>query len=81
MPEETIRCRNRTRDLGVRSGGSRVRSVSCELGKRIATDQVEIPASSTVKDLAAGSDFAFDHRWVYPLKRIPGEWRVFSVRA
>jgi hypothetical protein len=36
-------------------------------------------ASSTVKDLVAGSGLAFEDRGAYELKGIPGEWRLYAV--
>jgi len=41
----------------------------------------EILVSSTVRDLVAGSDIAFDDRGMHSLKGVPGEWRLFSVRS
>jgi len=37
--------------------------------------------SSTVKDLVAGSGLEFDDRGVHDLKGVPGEWRLYAVRA
>jgi class 3 adenylate cyclase len=42
-------------------------------------DAGEVLISSTVKDLAAGSDLAFDDRGAHELKGIPGEWRLYAV--
>jgi class 3 adenylate cyclase len=39
----------------------------------------EIVASSTVKDLAAGSAIRFHARGAHALKGIPGEWSLFAV--
>jgi class 3 adenylate cyclase len=39
----------------------------------------EILASSTVKDLVAGSGLAFEDRGTHELKGVPGEWRLYSV--
>jgi len=36
--------------------------------------------SQTVKDLVAGSGIEFEDRGAYPLKGIPGEWRLYAVR-
>jgi hypothetical protein len=35
--------------------------------------------SSTVKDLVAGSGLDFEERGTYPLKGVPGEWRLYAV--
>jgi class 3 adenylate cyclase len=39
----------------------------------------EVLVSSTVKDLVAGSGYAFDDRGEHELKGVPGTWRLFSV--
>jgi pimeloyl-ACP methyl ester carboxylesterase len=39
----------------------------------------EILASSTVKDLVAGSGIEFEDRGVHELKGVPGGWRLFAV--
>jgi class 3 adenylate cyclase len=39
----------------------------------------EILVSSTVKDLVAGSQLAFDERGTHELKGVPGEWRLYAV--
>jgi hypothetical protein len=37
--------------------------------------------SSTVKDLVAGAGLAFADRGARTLKGVPGEWRLYAVRA
>lgn len=39
----------------------------------------EILASSTVKDLVAGSGIAFEDRGVQALRGVPEEWRIMAV--
>jgi class 3 adenylate cyclase/DNA-binding CsgD family transcriptional regulator len=39
----------------------------------------EVLASSTVRDLVAGSGLAFEDRGHHPLAGIPGEWPLFAV--
>jgi class 3 adenylate cyclase len=39
----------------------------------------EVLASSTVKDLVAGSDIMFTDRGTHALKGVPDEWRVFTA--
>jgi len=39
----------------------------------------EVLVSSTVKDLVAGSGFAFDDRGEHELKGVPGTWRLYAV--
>ena len=40
----------------------------------------EVICSRTVKDLVAGSEFAFDDRGVCTLKGVPDEWQLYAVR-
>jgi class 3 adenylate cyclase len=35
-------------------------------------------ASSTVKDLVAGSDSRFSERGAHKLKGVPGRWRIYA---
>jgi class 3 adenylate cyclase len=39
----------------------------------------EVLASSTVKDLVAGSGIDFEDRGAHTLRGVPGEWRVYAV--
>jgi class 3 adenylate cyclase len=39
----------------------------------------EILASSTVKDLVAGSGIRFEDRGMHALKGVPGEWHLFKA--
>jgi class 3 adenylate cyclase/pimeloyl-ACP methyl ester carboxylesterase len=41
----------------------------------------EVLVSGSVPPLVAGSGIAFDDRGVRPLKAVPGEWRLFAVKA
>ena len=41
----------------------------------------EVLASSTVKDLVAGSDIMFTDRGTHALKGVPDEWRVFTAET
>jgi pimeloyl-ACP methyl ester carboxylesterase len=41
----------------------------------------EVLASSTVKDLVAGSGIAFADRGEHVLRGVPGEWRIFSAQG
>jgi class 3 adenylate cyclase len=41
----------------------------------------EVLASSTVKDLVAGSDIMFTDRGTHALKGVPDKWRVFTAEA
>jgi len=59
----------------------KVGGIAVHIGARIANEAAagEVLASSTVKDLVAGSGIAFADRGVVELKGVPGEWRLFSV--
>lgn len=77
-------------DLDVRAG---IHTGECELvdekiagiavvtGARISSLAApgEVLVSSTVKDLVAGSGFAFDDRSEHELKGVPGSWRLYAV--
>ena len=39
----------------------------------------ELRVSSVVKDLVAGSEFAFEGRGQHELKGVPGTWRLYAV--
>ena len=41
----------------------------------------EVLISRTVKDLVAGSGIEFDDRGEHELKGVPGEWRLYAVKA
>lgn len=41
----------------------------------------EVIVSSTVKDLVVGSGLEFDDRGSHVLKGVPGEWRLYQVKA
>jgi class 3 adenylate cyclase len=61
--------------------GDDVGGIAVHIGARVASlaDAGEVLVSSTVKDLVAGSGLRFDERGTYPLKGIPGEWRIFTA--
>jgi len=83
---------DRVRDLGieVRAG---VHTGECEvvegkctgltvsIGARVASTAgpSEVRVSQTVKDLVAGSGFAFDERGEHELKGVPGTWRIYAA--
>lgn len=62
--------------IGEDVGGLAVHIAARVLGK--AGDS-EVWVSRTVKDLVVGSGFDFTEQGVYNLKRISGDWRLFSV--
>ena len=59
----------------------KVAGIAVHTGARVASLAVadEVLASSTVKDLVAGSGITFKERGQHELKGIPGEWRLFAV--
>jgi pimeloyl-ACP methyl ester carboxylesterase len=63
--------------------GDKLGGIAVHIGARVAgaAHPGEILVSSTVKDLVAGSGIEFDDRGVRALKGIPGEWRLFAVKA
>jgi class 3 adenylate cyclase len=82
----------RVRDLGieVRAGlhtgecrviDGKVGGVAVSIGARIAATagESEVRVSQTVKDLVAGSGFAFDHAGEHELKGVPDRWHVYRV--
>lgn len=61
--------------------GDDVGGIAVHIGARVASlaNAGEVLVSGTVKDLVAGSGLRFDERGTYPLKGIPGEWRIFTA--
>jgi pimeloyl-ACP methyl ester carboxylesterase len=57
--------------------------IAVHTGARIAATAGpnEILASSTVRDLVAGSGIEFQDRAVHLLKGVPGEWHLYAVAA
>ena len=51
------------------------------VGSRISSvaSSGEVFASSTVKDLVAGSGIAFEDRGEHELKGVPGTWSLYAV--
>jgi len=61
----------------------KVAGIAVHTGARVAAlaHSGEVLVSSTVKDLVAGSGIEFVERGLHELKGIPGEWRLFALRA
>lgn len=59
----------------------KVRGIAVHTGARVAGKAApgEVLASSTVKDLVAGSGLVFEDRGMHPLKGVPNEWHLFAV--
>jgi YVTN family beta-propeller protein len=83
----------RVRDLGIdiRAGvhvgeveqvGSKVAGITVPIASRImaAANPGEVLASSTVRELAAGSGLRFEDRGQRELKGVPGSWSVFAAQ-
>jgi class 3 adenylate cyclase len=73
---------------GVHTGEVEVRGtdlggLAVHIGARIAglARGGEVLASTTVRDLLAGSSISFDERGEHQLKGVPGTWRLFAARA
>jgi pimeloyl-ACP methyl ester carboxylesterase len=63
--------------------GDKLRGIAVHIGARVAAlaSAGEILASSTVRDLVAGSGIEFRDRGTATLKGVPGEWRLYAVQA
>ena len=61
--------------------GDDVSGIGVHIAARVAAlaGSGELLASRTVKDLVAGSDFAFTSRGVHSLKGVPEEWELLAV--
>jgi class 3 adenylate cyclase len=58
-----------------------VRGIAVNIGARVAglAGPSEVLASSTVKDLVAGSALEFEDRGTHDLKGVPGSWKLYAV--
>ena len=63
--------------------GDKLGGIAVHIGARVAAlaGPDEILASSTVKDLVAGSGLRFEDRGVHNLRGVPGEWRLFAAEG
>ena len=61
--------------------GEDVGGISVHIAARVMTEagSGEVLVSRTVKDLVAGSGFAFEDRGVRELKGLPESWQLFAV--
>jgi class 3 adenylate cyclase len=61
--------------------GSEVRGIAVHTGSRVAAKAGpgEVLASSTVKDLVAGSGLEFEDRGSHELKGVAGECHLYAV--
>ena len=60
---------------------NKVAGIAVSIGARVANQARpgEVLVSQTVRDLVAGSGFAFEDRGAAELKGVPGEWRLYAV--
>ena len=79
--EVEIRAGVHTGEIEVLDSG--IGGIAVHIGARIAAlaGAGEIVVSSTVKDLVAGAEIAFDDRGAHALKGVQDEWRVFAVHS
>jgi pimeloyl-ACP methyl ester carboxylesterase len=63
--------------------GDEIRGIAVHTGARVAAlaGAGEVLASSTVRDLVAGSGLEFEDRGSHELKGVPGEWRLYAVAS
>jgi pimeloyl-ACP methyl ester carboxylesterase len=87
-----IRDAARTLGLQIRFGlhtgelemvGTEIRGIAVHTGARVAAlaGAGEVLASSTVRDLVAGSGLEFEDRGSHELKGVPGEWHLYAVAS
>jgi class 3 adenylate cyclase len=74
--------------VGIHTGecervGEKLAGLAVHVGARVAAaaGAGEVLVSGTVRDLVAGSGFAFDNRGEHELKGVPGSWRLLRVVA
>lgn len=76
-----VRAGVHTGELEVR--GDDIAGVAVHIGARVATRAAagEVMASSTVRDLVAGSKFEYRSSGEHALKGVPGTWTLYSVQS
>ena len=72
--------------VGIHTGecervGEKLAGLAVSIGARVSAAAAagEVLVSGTVRDLVAGSGFAFEDRGERELKGVPGSWRLYSV--
>ncbi|MFQ5931600.1 MAG: adenylate/guanylate cyclase domain-containing protein, partial [Nitrospiraceae bacterium] len=87
-----IRDAVRTLGIEIRAGlhtgecevmGDKLGGIAVHIGARVAAmaKASEVLASSTAKDLVAGSGIHFESRGTHTLKGVPGKWALFAVTS
>ena len=63
--------------------GDDIGGIGVHIGARVSAlaGANDVLVSSTLGDLAIGSDLEFEERGVHELKGVPGEWRLFAVAS
>jgi class 3 adenylate cyclase len=77
-----IRAGLHTGEIELREGDD-IGGIAVHIAARVMAEAGpgEVVCSRTVKDLVAGSEFAFDDRGVCTLRGVPDQWQLFSVSA
>jgi class 3 adenylate cyclase len=59
--------------------GEDIGGIAVHIGARVAAIAApsQVLVSGTVRDLVAGSGIEFEDRGAFPLKGVPGKWRLF----
>jgi class 3 adenylate cyclase len=85
---ETVRGLGLEIRAGVHTGeieliGEGVGGIAVHIGARVAAMAApsQVLVSGTVKDLVTGSGIEFEDHGAFPLKGVPGTWRLFAVRS
>jgi class 3 adenylate cyclase len=65
----------------VEAVGGGVRGIAVHIAARVAALAApsEVLVSRTVRDLVAGSGFAFEERGLHELRGVPGDWALYAV--
>jgi class 3 adenylate cyclase len=63
--------------------GEKIAGFAVNVGARVSAAAApgELLVSGTVKDLVVGSGIEFEDRGAHELKGVPGEWRLYAVKA
>jgi class 3 adenylate cyclase len=74
-----IRCGLHTGECELLDGDAR--GIAVHIGSRVCRRARgnEVLVSSTVRDLAVGSELEFEDRGTHRLRGVPGEWRLFAL--
>jgi pimeloyl-ACP methyl ester carboxylesterase len=88
MPPEAARRLGFDIRAGLHTGeceviGDDMGGIAVHIGARVAglARPSEVLVSRTVSDLVAGSGIVFDDRGPHELKGVPGDWRLYAVKA